>query len=151
LDLQDMRRLVEEEPFLGYMGLALLEVRTGLVVVHLALRPEVTNHTGMVHGGAQYVLGEATAIALAATLFPDRLAELDLDLLTAQAAITYHHPARGDLTARAALTAEECERLTSEFNARGKLRFPVDVVLSDDNAVSATTLSVECAVRLHGS
>ena len=145
MDVKDLRRLVEAEPFLGHLGLEVLEAQTGTVALCLALRPEVTNHIGSVHGGAQYALGEAAAIALAATLFPEWLP--DLDLLTAQAAIIYHRPARGDLTARAALPAKECERLRTEFGARGRVRFSAAVALADADGMSATTLTVECAVR----
>ena len=148
MDAQDMRRLVEAEPFLGHLGLEVLEARLGAVALRLALHHKVSNHTGSVHGGAQYALGEAAAIALAATLFPERLP--DLDLLTAQAAIIYHRPACGDLTARATLPAKECERLRTEFGARGRVRFAVAVALADADGMSATTLTVECAVRSRG-
>jgi uncharacterized protein (TIGR00369 family) len=141
----DLQSLMEAEPFLGYMGLDVLEARAGTAVLHLALRREVSNHAGTVHGGAQYALGEATAVALAATLFPERVAQLDL--LTASATITYHRPARGDLTARAALPAQECERIRTELGARGRVRFPVPVALADADGAVATTLTVECMVR----
>jgi uncharacterized protein (TIGR00369 family) len=96
----DMQRLLEAEPFLGYLGLEVVEARPGTAALRLKLRREVTNHIGSVHGGAQYALGEATAIALAATLFAEEISHLDL--LTANATIAYHRLACGDLTARAA-------------------------------------------------
>ncbi len=141
----DIAPLMETEPFLGYLGLEVVEAQTGTAVLRLPLRRAVTNHTGSVHGGAQYGLGEATAIALAATLFPERVAQLDL--LTASATIAYRRPARGDLTARADLSAEECERIRAEFGERGRVRFPVAVALADADGAVATTLTVECVVR----
>lgn len=141
----DMRRLLEAEPFLGHLGLEVLEAREGEAVLRLALRRDVSNHAGMVHGGAQYALGEATAIALAATLFAEQVA--DLDLVTATASIAYQRPARGDLTAHATLSSEEYERIRAELGAQGRVRFPVAVALADAGGVVATTLSVECAVR----
>ena len=148
-----MQRLLAAEPFLGYLGLEVLDARPGTVALRLRLRRDVTNHAGLVHGGAQFALGEATAIALAATLFPERVAQLDL--LTANATLAYHRPARGDLTARAALPAEECERIRAELDVRGRTRFPVSVVLTDGEldaaASAATTLNVESAVRTHTS
>jgi uncharacterized protein (TIGR00369 family) len=140
-----MQRLLEAEPFLGFLGLEVLEAREDTALLRLALRRDVTNHAGMVHGGAQYGLGEATAIALAATLFAEQIG--DLDLVTANASIAYSRPARGDLTGCATLSSEECERIRAELGAQGRVRFPVAVALTDADGVVATTLSVECAVR----
>jgi uncharacterized protein (TIGR00369 family) len=142
----DMQRLMEAEPFLGYLGLEVIEARAGAAVLRLPLRREVTNHAASIHGGAQYALGEATAIALAAALFPEQVTRLDL--LTAHASIAYRHPAHGDLTARAILPAEECERIRLEFGEHGWVRFPVTVALTDADDTVATSLIVECAVRL---
>ena len=140
-----MRRLFEAEPFLGYLGLEVVEARAGTAVLRLPLRRDVTNHAASVHGGAQYALGEATAITLAATLFADQVA--DLNLLTAHASIDYRSLARGTLTARAELPAEDCERIRAELSERGRVRFPVAVALTDADGTIATTLTVEVAVR----
>lgn len=104
----DRQRLTQAEPVLGYLGLEVVEARPGAAVLRLRLRRDVSNHVGTVHGGAQYGLGEATAIALAATLFPEHVEYLNL--LTANASITYHRLARGDLTARAVIPDDACER-----------------------------------------
>jgi uncharacterized protein (TIGR00369 family) len=141
----DLRRLFEAEPFLGYLGLEVVEARAGTAVLRLPLRRDVTNHAASVHGGAQYALGEATAITLAATLFAQQVA--DLNLLTARASIDYRSLARGTLTARAELPAEDCERIRAELVERGRVRFPVAVALTDADGTVATTLTVEVAVR----
>lgn len=145
----DMRRLLEAEPFLGYLGLEVIEAGAGTVALRLSLRSDVTNHAGTIHGGAQYALGEATAVALAAVVFAERVA--DLDLLTAHATISYHRPAHGTLTARATLPDDVCERIRAECDARGRARFPVDVALVDADGTVATTLTVECAVRVRAA
>lgn len=143
----DMQRLIQAEPFLGYLGLEVVEARPGMAVLRLCLRRDVPNHIGTVHGGAQYGLGEATAIALAATLFPEHVDHLNL--LTANASITYHRLARGDLTARAVVADDLREPIRAEFAERGRVRFSVAVELTDaaDDTAPATTLTVECAVR----
>jgi uncharacterized protein (TIGR00369 family) len=142
----DMQRLLEAEPFLGYVGLQVLEARRGTAVLRLKLRQDVSNHADTVHGGAQYALGEATAIALAATLFPGQIAHLDL--VSANATIAYRRAAHGDLTARAELPDDECERVRGELDQHGRVRFPVAVTLTDADSVVATTLTVEVAARL---
>ena len=115
------------------------------------MRPEVTNHLELVQGGAPFALGEATAIALATTLFPEQLTQLNL--LRSHAAITYHRLALGGLTGRAKLSIEECEQIRRVFDERGRVRFPVKVSLTDTPGAfepkggAVTTLSVECVVR----
>ena len=146
----DMRRLLETEPFLVYLGLEVLQAQPGAVALRLPLRREVANHLGMVHGGAQYALGEATAIALAATVFAEQVGELEL--LSANATITYHRPSHGDLIARSSLPPDERDRVRTTLGERGRVRFPISVALhdgdGDDGGMPATTLNVECAVRL---
>lgn len=146
MNIEEMRRLLEAEPFLGYLGLEVVEARMGTAVLRLPLRQELSNHAASVHGGAQYALGEATAIALAATLFSERIDQVNL--LTASACITYHRLAHGDLTARAELPVGERERIRAEFGALGRARFSVSVALSDADGGVTTTLVVECAARL---
>jgi len=141
----DLQRLFEAEPFLGYFGLEVVEAQAGTAVLRLPLRRDVTNHAASMHGGAQYALGEATAITLAATLFADQVT--DLNLLTAHASIDYRSLARGTLTARAELPVEDCERIRAELGERGRVRFPVVVALTDADGTVATTLTVDVAVR----
>jgi uncharacterized protein (TIGR00369 family) len=146
MDTVDMQRLMNTtEPFLTYMGFEVVETSQGLAAVRLPLRREVTNHAGSAHGGAQYALGEATAIAVAATHFPAEFAQLDL--LTANATITYQRLAQGDITARGALSAEAAERIQADFVKSGRVRFPATVEIADETGAIATTLTVECVVR----
>jgi acyl-CoA thioesterase len=71
MNAADMQRLMNAtEPFLAYMGFEVVAADDGAATVRLPLRREVTNHAGSAHGGAQYALGEATVIAVAATLSP---------------------------------------------------------------------------------
>src|SRR4051794_24834602 len=142
----DMQRLMNTtEPFLAYMGFEVVEASQGLAVVRLPLRREVTNHAGSAHGGAQYAWGEATAIAVAVTLFPTDLAQVDL--LTANATIAYQRPARGDITARGVLPDGAVEHMRAGFDQSGSVRFPVTVEIADTAGAIATTLTVECVVR----
>jgi uncharacterized protein (TIGR00369 family) len=146
MNAAEMQRLMDTtEPFLAYMGFEAVEVGDGMAAVRLPLRREVTNHAGLAHGSAQYALGEATAIAVAATLFPFELAQLDL--LTATATITYQRPALGDITAHGALSNDAVERIRTAFGQSGSVRFPVTVEIADATGVTTTTLTVESVVR----
>lgn len=146
----DMRQLLQAEPYLSYLGLEVVEAQPGIAALRLPLRREVSNHIGTVHGGAQYGLGEATAIALAATLFPENIDHLNL--LTANATIVHHRLAQGDLMAHAIISDYDRERIRTEFTERGRVGFPVTVEITgtSGNAPPATTLTVECAVRSRG-
>jgi len=146
MNAAEMQRLMSAtEPFLAYMGFEVVEASEGMATVRLPLRREVTNHAGSAHGGAQYALGEATAIAVAATLFPTDLARLDLR--TANATIAYQRLAQGDITAYGILPAGAVERIQADFGQSGSLRFPVMVEIADATGAIATTLAVECVVR----
>jgi uncharacterized protein (TIGR00369 family) len=148
MNAADMQWLMNAtEPFLGYMGFEVIAADARAATVRLPLRREVTNHAGSAHGGAQYALGEATAIAVAATLFPTELAQVDL--LTATATITYQRPAQGDITAHGVLPTDVVERLRTTFGQQGSVRFPVTVEIDDARGAVATTLTVECVVRRH--
>jgi uncharacterized protein (TIGR00369 family) len=140
----DFSQLLDAEPFLGYLGMEIVEAKVSDVVLRLPLRRELTNHAGMIHGGAQYCLGEATAATLACVMFSEELGRVNV--LTAHAAITYRHPSQGDLTARTAYTGEEHERIRAEFAAQGRVRFTTNVELTDASGEVVTTLVVECAV-----
>jgi uncharacterized protein (TIGR00369 family) len=139
----ELQEALAQEPYLGHLGLEIETVQEQGVALRLPLRREVINHLGMVHGGAQFGLGEATAIALAGRVFKDQLQQVNL--LTANATITYRRPSRGGLIGRATLpTAEEQDRLRAIFVERGRARFPVAVELVDETGEVVTTLTVEC-------
>lgn len=140
----DFSGLLDAEPFLGYLGIEIVEAKVSDIVLRLPLRQELTNHAGMIHGGAQYCLGEATAATLACVMFIEELNTVNV--LTAHAAIDYRRPSRGDLTARTAYTPAEHARVRAEFAAQGRVRFPTTIEMTDASGAVVTTLDVECAV-----
>lgn len=140
----DFKQLLDAEPFLGYLGMEIVEANVSDIVLRLPLRPELANHAGMIHGGAQYCLGEATAATLACVMFIEELGKVNV--LTAHATITYRRPSQGDLIARTAYTAAGHERVRAEFTAQGRVRFTANVELTDASGEVVTALVVECAV-----
>lgn len=142
--MDPLRKAFEAEPYLAYLGLEIAEASPEAVVLRLPLRRELSNHAGTLHAGAQYSLGEATAAAMATMVILDRLGQVNL--LTAAATITYRRPARGDLTARASLAADERRRVLEEFAASGRARFPVAVEIADAGGATVTTLDVDCVM-----
>src|ERR1051326_5416649 len=138
----ELDHLLDGEPYLVYMGMHVETLQEQEVTLRLPLRPQVSNHLGMVHGGAQYALGEATAIAMASQVIGEQAEPVNL--LTASATITYRRRAQGGLTGRANVPPEEVSRVRAEFAEHGRVRFPVIVDLLDETEKIVTTLSVEC-------
>ncbi|HLW03690.1 MAG TPA: YiiD C-terminal domain-containing protein [Ktedonobacterales bacterium] len=138
----ELDHLLAGEPYLVFMGMHVASIQAEAVALRLPLRQEVTNHLGMVHGGAQYALGEATAIALASQALGAQAGHINL--LTASATISYRRRAQGGLIGRASLPPEEVSRLRAAFAEQGRVRFPVAVELSDETDMVVTTLNVDC-------
>ena len=140
----ELDHLLAGEPYLVFMGMRVETLQAEEVALRLPLRQEISNHLGMVHGGAQYALGEATAIALASQIVGT---DHRVNLLTASATITYRRRAEGSLTGRASVPPVDAARLRAAFAEHGRVRFPVAVDLLDDANNIVTTLMVECVVR----
>jgi uncharacterized protein (TIGR00369 family) len=138
----ELQTALASEPYLVYLGLEVETLQDGAVALRLPLRQEVTNHLGIVHGGAQYGLGEATAIALASTVVGEQ--SKPSNVLTGSATIAYQRRAQGSLIGRASIPPEEASRLRADFAEQGRVRFQVAVELLDETNTVVTTLSVEC-------
>ena len=138
----ELSNILAGEPYLVHLGMEVVRAEAGEVALRLPLRRVVSNHLGLVHGGAQYALGEATVIALAAMLVSDQ--PQPVNLLTARASISYRILAKGDRLGRATLPAEEQQRLRAVFAEQGRARIPITVELVDETGEVATTLTVEC-------
>ncbi len=135
---------LHNQPYLVHLGLEVVELKPYEVALRLPLRREVSNHLGLVHGGAQYGLGEATAIAMAILIFREKLP--NLNALTARANIIYQRAAQGDLIGRASFAADTADRMRAQLGAKGKARFLVYVVLNDETGAPVTHLTVDCVV-----
>jgi len=59
----DIRRLVEEDPYCGTLGIDLVEMEPGAATTRLTVTEALTNFYGMPHGGAIYSLADAAFAA----------------------------------------------------------------------------------------
>lgn len=89
----DLQRLGETvlaaQPFSVFMGAELISFAPGEVEMALPLRPEFTQHHGVVHGGViSYLADSAITFAGGSALGPD--------VLTAEYKINYVKPGKGD-------------------------------------------------------
>lgn len=131
-------------PFNVFLGLEVTEVAPGRGVVVLPDRPELRNHVGSQHAGALFTAGEAASGAAFVGAFAERMG--DIVPLAEKGDIHYRKIARGPITATGAFTGDVVE-LLAELDAEGRIRFPIDVELTDGEGTTVATMSVEWYVR----
>lgn len=131
-------------PFAGFLGIDYDEVGPGHAVLRLADDPAKHNHIGTLHAGALFTLAEsASGICVIATV-ADRLS--GVTPLAARAEIVYRQVARGGVTATARL-GQPVEQVLATLDEAGKVRFPVEVDLTDASGAVCATVTVEWHLR----
>ena len=106
--LERIERAIEAVPYAQLLGIQLEKVAPGEATLTLAIRPELTQNHGVVHGGAiASLLDTATAFAILTLLEPDeRVTTVDLT-------ISYLRPAiEGKLHATARVLRQGCRLFT---------------------------------------
>jgi uncharacterized protein (TIGR00369 family) len=138
------QQMLELEPFLRHIGIEAETLGPDQAILRLPVRREITNHTGAIHGGAQFALGEATGLTAAGLSLGVPLAHLLV--LTAASTITYQRPSQGVLKGRANVLHEQREQLQASWKDRGRARVTVPVEIIDASGEIVTTLSVSCVL-----
>ncbi len=138
------QQMLDFEPFLRLLNIEAELLGPNYVVLRLPVRKEIANHLEGLHGGAQFTLGESTALATAVLSPGEQLDQVAV--LTRGATITYQKPALGDLVARAHVMHEERERLQDSWKMKKRARLNVPVEIADSHGQVVTTLSVDCLV-----
>ncbi|HEX9543885.1 MAG TPA: PaaI family thioesterase [Pyrinomonadaceae bacterium] len=121
--LERIERAIEAVPYARLLGIQLEKVAPGEATLTLAIRPELTQNHGVVHGGAiASLLDTATAFAILTLLEPDeRVTTVDLT-------ISYLRPAvEGKLHA------------TAQVLRQGRRLFTVSAELTDSGGTLLTT------------
>lgn len=136
--------LAQAVPFNAHLGLEVAEVAAGRGVVMLPDRDEQRNHVGSQHAGALFSAGEAASGAAFVGSFAERMT--DLTPLAESAEIRYLKIACGPIRAEAKLDADRDE-LLAELEREGRIRFAVEVSLSDKQGEEVAAMSVNWYVR----
>ena len=148
IDYEVVRNGMEQAiPFNRYVGLSVAEVGDGRGVVELPARDELHNHVGSQHAGALFTAGEAASGATFAGAFAARLGEITP--LARSASISYLKLAKGTITATGSL-GEDKQTLLGRLDADGKVVFPVEVSLTDEDGTTVAAMTVEWHVRKNG-
>jgi uncharacterized protein (TIGR00369 family) len=132
-------------PFVGHLGIEIVEISAGEATVRLPRRPELNNHVGSQHAGALFTAAETASGAAFVGAFAIRMGEVTP--LAKSAQIDYLKVANGPITAAAKLGVDAAEALAT-LDAEGKVEFPCEVELSDGDGNLVATATVDWHVRL---
>jgi acyl-coenzyme A thioesterase PaaI-like protein len=126
-------------PFASTTGVSILDIAAGEATANLEQRPEVNNHIASMHAGALFTLGEAASGAAMSGAFVEQL--LQVRPIATDASIEYVKIAKGTITAKAK-TSEPGPDLVARLAADGKVRFQVDVTLSNESDQEVARMKV---------
>ncbi|HEV7678174.1 MAG TPA: DUF4442 domain-containing protein [Candidatus Dormibacteraeota bacterium] len=142
-----IRAGIERMPYNALIGLRIVEMDGGRARGALASRPEVGNHVGTMHAGAQFSLIEAVSGAAVSSAFLDLLGRATP--LAQGAELTYRRPARGDVVAEAVMTPGDIARVRTELEAQGRARFDVAVAVTDAHGTLTTEATMRWYIRMN--
>ena len=131
-------------PYNGHLGLEVVDVGPGRGVVRLPDDERLRNHVGTQHAGGLFSAAEAASGAAFVGAFAEKLGEITP--LARSASIQYVALARGPITATATLE-EDATALLERLGADGKVQFPVQVELTDEQDATVATVTVDWHVR----
>jgi uncharacterized protein (TIGR00369 family) len=142
-----IRAGIERMPYNAMLGVRIVAMDGGRARGELASRPEVGNHVGTMHAGAQFSLLEATSGAAVSSAFLDLLGRATP--LAQGCELTYRRPARGDVVAEATVSADEMQRVRLELETAGRAHFDVPVTITDAQGTLATEAVMRWYIRLN--
>jgi thioesterase domain-containing protein len=117
-------QLSRSVPFAKLLGIAVTDVSKRDASVNMSVGPTLTNHVGTAHAGALFTACEsASGAALAGALLP---VIMQLRFVVRDARIDYLRPAKGELSAKAALV-DEPALVLEQLQRTGRADVAVDV------------------------
>lgn len=131
-------------PFNVHLGLDTITVAEDHGVVKLPDEQHLRNHVGSQHAGALFSAGEAASGAAFVGAFLDIMGEITP--LAESAQIAYKKLAKGEIAATARFSADR-EELKLTLNSEGRVRFPVEVEMTDAEGNVVAEMTVNWYVR----
>lgn len=132
-------------PYIGHMGIEVVEMSEGAATATLPDRPELHNHVGSQHAGALFGVAETASGAAFVGAFAARMG--DVTPLARSAQISYLKVARGQIEAQAKLAMPAAEALAT-LDADGRVDFSVEVEMTDADKNVVAMATVDWNVRL---
>ena len=144
IDLQAVAQgLAAAVPYNAHLGLEYRVLEPGRAVVRLPDDDHLRNHVGSQHAGALFSVAEAASGGAFVSVFAERLG--DITPLAGRASILYTKIARGPIEAEAKL--EHGSDLLARLDSEGRVSFPVEVDLRDQDGETVASATVEWHVR----
>lgn len=145
MDYEAVRAGLEQAiPFNQHVGLKVVEVAEGKGVVELPDDDNLKNHVGSQHAGALFSAAEAASGAAFVGAFAEHLG--GITPLAEKAEISYRKLAKGPITAIGTL-GEDKAALLGTLESEGRVRFPVEVELTNDDGEAVATMTVGWYVK----
>jgi len=113
-------------------------------VVRLPDEEHLRNHVGSLHAGALFAAGEAASGAAFVGAFLDIMGEIMP--LAESAQISYKKLAKGEVTATGRFT-EDSSALKAKLSEDGRIRFPVEVEMTNTEGDVVAEMTVNWYVR----
>ncbi len=135
-------------PFNVHLGLETITVAADHGVVRLPDAEHLRNHVGSQHAGALFAAGEAASGAAFVGSFLDIMGEITP--LAESAEIAYRKLAKGEIKATARFN-EDRDAIRATLDAEGRVRFPIEVELTDAQGVVVAEMTVRWYVRRQSS
>jgi acyl-coenzyme A thioesterase PaaI-like protein len=144
-DYEAMRAGLQEAiPFNKHLGLEVVEIAEGRGVVRLPDDGELHNHVGSQHAGGLFSAGEAASGAAFVSVFAEHMGSLTA--LAKSAKIDYRKLAKGPITATGTLGGD-AGGLLEQIESDGKVEFPVEIEMKDEDGQVVASMSVRWHVR----
>lgn len=131
-------------PFNVHLGVETTSVAADSGAVRLPDDEKLRNHVGSQHAGALFAAGEAASGAAFVGAFLDVMGEITP--LAESAQISYRKLAKGEITAVASF-GEDAEALKAKLREDGRIRFPVQVQMTDAKGNVVAEMTVDWYVR----
>lgn len=133
-------------PYNNHLGLEVVEVAEGRAVVRLPEGDHLNNHVGTQHAGGLFSAGEAASGGAFIGAFAEHLGRITP--LARSAEIEYTKLAKGPIDATGTLSDPAAE-LLAKLEADGKVEFPIDVALTNDDGETVARMTVNWHVRVN--
>jgi acyl-coenzyme A thioesterase PaaI-like protein len=131
-------------PFVNTVGVEVTEVAADHGSARLPDGERTGNHVGSQHAGALFTAGETASGAAFVGAFAERMGEIVP--LAERAEIAYLKIATGAITATGRFSSDR-DALFAELDNEGRIRFPVEVELTDEAGEVVATMTVHWYVR----
>lgn len=131
-------------PFNVHLGLETTSVAPDSGTVRLPDDEKLFNHVGSQHAGGLFSAGEAASGAAFVGAFLDVMGEITP--LAESAQIAYKKLAKGEIAATARF-GEDAEALKVKLNDEGRIRFPIEVEMTDAEGNVVAEMTVNWYVR----